>query len=528
MRACLPDILDQFLKVVQTRLIWVPLCVLLLAAYVILLIYSTTYVGYLDHVEANIAAVSAILLRGAPLYHDLASAARYTTLYGPMTFLPYSLALRLFGAHVLSVKLVVLVANLCLLWMLWRCYRKLLDRPAALLVVASVMMFLLTNYGYVFQVRGDILLIFSATLGLYAVLCASPWISVLLLALACSLSLDVKVTAPFYFLPLYVLFIRRHGLRSALWASVGAIALAVFPFLFPQISVSQYSKWLHMASRLPRTRREILEELEVLLLVCAPVGLLLWQLMQTSWTGLSAYLKKNWVFLTTLIGSIAATAAMASVIGGGPHHFLPFFPLIGYLCADLYREATDTKVEKPRARRVSFVPLLWFWLALVILVQLRAGTSPVPWTLLTSRAQAIAVASDLQIVMKNHPDETIEMGYGNTVGWWNPGYRLTYFRPVLVFAGNPLTIEANAMGLMQIFGLDIPPSTLAYIQACKTQIWLIPKGQIPFGVVNFIELLDVPARRVPLFSDQFRETFLQHYRKREPSRYFDIWECKHD
>ncbi len=494
MRAFLPDILDQFLKVIQTRLIWVPLCGLLLVAYVILVIYSTTYVGYLDHVEANVASVSAILLRGLPLYPDPASAVRYTTIYGPMTFLPYSLALRLFGAHVLSVKLVVLLANLCLLWMLWRCYRKLLDRPAALFVVALVMMFLLDRYGYVFQVRGDILLILSVTLGLYAVLCTSPWISALLLALAFSFSLDIKITAPLYFLPHYVLFIRRHGLRSAVWASVGAAALAVVPFLFPQISVSQYSRWLHMASRLPHTSREALEELDVLLVVCAPICLLLWQLLQASRTALSAYLKKNWIFLASLIGAIAVTAAMASVIGGGSHHFLPFFPLLGYLCADLYREIAHTEIAKPRVRRVSFIPLLWFWLALVIVVRFHSEISPLVWTLLGSRSHAIAVAGDLQTVMKNHPDETIEMGYGNTVGWWNPAYRLTFFRPVLVFAGNPLTIEANAMGLMQIYGLDIPPSTLAYMQACKTQIWLIPKGQIPFGVVNFIELLDVPPR----------------------------------
>lgn len=528
MRIWLPAPLDRFLKFVKTRVVWVTLCALFLVAYVILLICSTTYVGYLDHVEANIAAVSAILLKGAPLYHDVKSAARYTIPYGPMAYLPYSLALRVFGAHILSVKVVVLLANSCLLWMLWSCYRKLLDRSAALLVMVSVIACLLIrpSRDYVFQVRGDILLIFCVGLGLYAVLCTSPWVSVFLLALACSFSLDIKVSAPLYFLPLFVLFIRRHGLRCAVWASIGAAVLAVVPFLFPQVSLSQYLVWLHMAFRLPHSRQAV-GELQVLLVVCGPVGLLLWQLARTNRHCLNAYLKKNWSFLTALIGSVAAMAlTMAPVVGAGLHHLLPFYPLLGYLCADIYREAAHAKVGESRDRRVRFVPLLWFWLVLVITVRLRTGISPTVWKLLTSRPQANAVTSDLQMVMKSYPGAKIEMGYGNSL--MSSRYWLANFRPVLVFAGNPLTIEANAMDIMQLMGLDIPPSTLEYLQACKTQIWLIPKGETPFGLLNYLALLDTHAHKLPLFSGQFQQIFYQQYRKQEPSKYFDIWECKSD
>src|SRR5271166_4088839 len=140
---------------VQGKKVWAPLCVVLLGGYLLILVCNTLYPGYLEHVEPNIASVSFILLKGAPLYHDLASTQRYAFPYGPMAYLPYTVALGTLGANVLSLKLVVL------------------------------------------------------------------------LALACGLSFDIKFTAPFYFAPLFVLLIGRHGWRPAALASAGAVVLAV-------------------------------------------------------------------------------------------------------------------------------------------------------------------------------------------------------------------------------------------------------------------------------------------------------------
>jgi hypothetical protein len=126
------------------------------------------------------------------------------------------------------------------------------------------------------------------------------------------------------------------------------------------------------------------------------------------------------------------------------------------------------------------------------------------------------------MVMRDHPNKTIEMGYGG----WNSKYKLTYYRPLLVFAGNPLTLDAMALGDMQLVGIAIPPGTLEYLQECKTQIWLIPKGDRPFEMINVYSLMDrrlFPERMV--FSDEFRQIFAERYRKQPASKYFDIWEC---
>ena len=507
----------------QSKKVWIPICVALLGGYLVVLVCNTLYIGYLEHVEPNIASVSFVLLRGGPLYHDFASAQRYAFPYGPMAYLPYTLALGMFGANVLSLKLVVLLANLCLLGLLWRSYRKVLDPAGALLVTAAVVAFLLL-YDYLFQVRGDVLVILSVALGLYAALCASGWRATLLFAVACGLSFDIKFTAPFYFAPLVVLLIRRQGWRPAALAGAGAVVFAVVPFFIPGISVLGYLQWLHQTSRQPLSRGEFVRELKILPILFSPFVLLLWQLAERGRSYLSNYLHENRFFLLVSGGCLAAIAVSSSKIGAGPHHFMPFYPAIAYACADVYSKIGDAAVVTSVGARATIVPLLWLWVAIVFVTQFGISFAPTAETLLQSRSQASAVTSDLEGAMRSHPGKSIEMGYGG----WNSRYKLTYFRPALVFAGNPFTIDAVALGDMQLSGIiAIPDSTLEYLKQCKTQIWLIPKDDAPFSMLNVYSLMDshlFPER--PVFSDKFRLIFFQQYRKQPSTKYFDIWECE--
>ena len=518
-----PATLPRLRLFAQNKKVWVPLCAALLCSYLLVLICNTIYVGYLEHVEPNIASVSFVLLRGAPLYHDFTSAQRYAFPYGPMAYLPYTLALRMLGANVFSLKLVVLLANLCLLGLLWRSYRKVLDPASALLVTTAVVVFFLL-YDYLFQVRGDVLVILSVALGLYAVLCASGWRAPLLLALACGLSFDIKFTAPFYFAPLFVLLVRRQGWRPAALAAAGAASFAAVPFLAPGISVLRYLQWLHQTSRQPLSRGEFVRELKILPILFSPFVLLVWQLAERGRSYLRNYLYDNRFFLLVSGGCLAAIAVSSSKIGAGPHHFMPFYPTIAYACADVYSKLREAAIVTSVGARATVVPLLWFWVAIIFMTQVGISFAPTVETLLQSRSRASAVASDLEGVMRSHPGKNIEMGYGG----WNSRYELTYFRPALVFAGNPFTIDAVALGDMQLSGVvPLPASTLEYMQQCKTQIWLIPKGDAPFSMLNVYSLMDshlFPQR--PVFSDEFRQIFFQQYRKQPSTKYFDIWECE--
>src|SRR6266849_5294079 len=194
LRILWPSAFQRLRDVVGSKRFWLPVSLLFLAAFLIFLLCSTFYKGYLDHVETNVAAVSAAFNHGAALYHDLASPQRYSLLYGPISYLPFSLALRVLGSRLLSLKLVVLFANVCFLILLWASYRERLDRPRALLAVAAVVAFMMSGEPYLFQVRGDVLMTLSAALGLFGVLSSSRWKSWVVLALATGLCFGVKIT----------------------------------------------------------------------------------------------------------------------------------------------------------------------------------------------------------------------------------------------------------------------------------------------------------------------------------------------
>ena len=133
----------------QNRRFWISLCVIVVAGYLLILFCNVAYPGYLEHVEPTIASVAYVFLHGAPLYQGLDSTQRYAFPYGPAGFLSYGLALRVMGANVLSLKLVVLLANLILLGLLWSAYRRVLDPARAVLVGVGVIAYLLMSGDYV-------------------------------------------------------------------------------------------------------------------------------------------------------------------------------------------------------------------------------------------------------------------------------------------------------------------------------------------------------------------------------------------
>jgi hypothetical protein len=507
---------------IEDRRVWVVACGIFLAGYLVIVLCNVAYPVYLEHVEPSIASVSYIFLQGAPLYHGLDSTQRYAFPYGPMGFLPFALSLQLMGANVLSLKLVVLLANLLFLWLLWRSYRRIVDPAPALLSCVGVLAYLVMSGDYLLQVRGDILIVLSVALALFAVVRTPTLLSALLFSAAFAFAFDVKITALLYFLPLFVLLVRRQGWRPAVLSAVGAALLALLPFLSERISLARYLQWLRLMSHEPLARVEVMRELPALLLLCAPVGLLLWRMEERSRGAAVSYLRSNRLFMVVLALCVGMVAVSASKIGAGPHHFMPFYAIFGYVCVDIYAETQALTGVAPVSRQRNLTPLLWTWLVIAVLMNGGIAFAPVAVTLLTGRSRAASVAADLQSIMRDHPGKAIEMGYGG----WNSQYKLTYYRPALVFAGNPFTIDAMALGDMQLVGITIPASTLEYLQGCRTRIWLVPKGDQPFSMVNVYSLMDpglFPERRV--FSDEFRRIFFERYRKQPSSKYFDIWEC---
>ncbi len=99
-------------------------------------------------------------------------------------------------------------------------------------------------------------------------------------------------------------------------------------------------------------------------------------------------------------------------------------------------------------------------------------------------------------------------------------YKYTYYRPVLVYMGNPYYIDFPIYMAYENANMVNRKQLTQIFETCKIDIWLIPKGNIPFNMENFA------INHKSLFDNQFRNSFLNNYVQINSSKFFDIYKCK--
>jgi hypothetical protein len=511
-----PSWLDRARRLLSSTRLLVVVSLSLLAIFAGLLLVITTFPGYLDQAEPNITLVAWLVRRGAPLYHSFDSADRYSLLYGPGAYLPYTAALWLGGAATLSVRCVVLLSNLVMLYFLWRTARSLFDAPRALVMLWLVLLFILVPRpnNYLFQVRADILLMTAIAVALFGATRRSGIAAPVALALSTAFIIDTKATAVIYALPLFALLVQRRGLRLTLGIGLATLAVAGLPFLLPNVSLSQYAQWLRRATGHPSTMADLNSTLRTLPILFAPLFLILGP---TPWREpkLIAWLRQNLLVLLALVPCLALAVLASSRIGAGSHHLLPFVPLLGYLYAEL-GQASGWYFLKTWPRLSFYVTSC---LTVVVLTRVVGGLMEVSPTW-RSWHEAIAIRSELRSVLVRFGPGKVGMGSGDTTS------QLTYFRPELVFAGQKFVLDDVALSDMMMDGMPIPAATVAALANCTTPVWLIPRGQQPFMVPSLFAGYDPSlVGPEPMFSPAFREAFSSRYQKAESTTNFDVWIC---
>ncbi len=106
------------------------------------------------------------------------------------------------------------------------------------------------------------------------------------------------------------------------------------------------------------------------------------------------------------------------------------------------------------------------------------------------------------------------MGTGDTLD----GYRNTLYKPLLVFAGHPYTLDVGVMIETSKLGIKLPKEAVTRLENCYTDIWLVPAGERPFEMIGYYGN--------PVFDPSFRAAFIGHYKKLKSFNYFDVWACK--
>ena len=108
------------------------------------------------------------------------------------------------------------------------------------------------------------------------------------------------------------------------------------------------------------------------------------------------------------------------------------------------------------------------------------------------------------------------MGYGRDNA---RTYHWTFLKPIIVYAGNPHTIDGFSYMESYWSGIAMPPGKVRPIESCSTDLWLIPTGETPFEMNNYYPGLKA-------FLPELREAFQKNHMRIETGRYYDLWACR--
>jgi len=475
---------------------------------VALALYAATALAYLavptffyDHVEAQIASVAFRALSGDPIYHPLDDARRYSLLYGPATYLAPLLSYKIFGAGFMAAKLPGLMALAGTGLALWIALRALMParEVVALLGLGALLLASFIADGY--RLRPDSLLLFAAALPLPGLAHRRPLWAAIGLGTGVALAFALKAHGPLYLAPAAALLLLRHGWRPGLVALATAAILTPIPFLHPAVDIGAYLDWLRKA-----TQHGLRLGIAVIILQCGlflllPLG---WLLPPSAWR------RADRPLIAALIAAIVVVLIVA-VIGAkplaGPRHLLPLVPVALYLAAELRGRLGSWPTD---GRRMA---LAVAWLATATIMAFAAqGQVAYEATVYAGDHDA---ADEIMAVQTANPGVAIEMGYAG-----GPReYRLSWLRPLLIFAGQPYSLDAAAVMDMQAAGLPLPAATLQRLADCTTRWWLIPRGHEPFT------LRTMYPPNPPLFDAAFAGAFRDRYRLIQSGDYFDVWGC---
>jgi hypothetical protein len=458
---------------------------LIVLVYVAVVIVYAATPAYFDHVEPSVASVSWMVMRGQPAYPDPASAGLYGLPYGPMLFLLNGLTMKVLGASIMTSKVAGAcgaIASMVLVGLALERVRG--EWPTALGWMAIV--YLMFGAASTWVRAEPLLLLSSSVAVLSLTLPRVP--SWLLLGTSIGVGVNLKVSALIYLFPAFALVGKKHGLGASGAAAATAVVVAAVPYLFfSNISLAGYLSWLQAAAGQGVRLGALPAALEWMIVLVVP--------MVAMGRSESARADSDaGMFRMLVIASMAVSIPLAIKHGTGVYHFLPFVPPIMFAaCA-----------RNPGQRRLAPATLATFGLIAALQVP--------PWVTATTSLPARQMVSELKQIEAAHTG-VVAMGY-------SANYRLSFFRPELVFGGQPYALDGASMMDWRWSGRPFPAAALNALRDCAVDVWVIPSGAPPFVLPNAYPV------EGDVFPGSFRETFAERYALETSGRWFDVWRCR--
>jgi hypothetical protein len=474
------------------------LAVGVLALYAGIVSWYSMLDEYYNLAEPSISAVAWLVRLGESPYHAADAAPRYAHADGPSLFLLHAAAYRLLGSGIWVSKLVGGISALSAVAVLFGMLTRIRTQASAVLWTAMVTIALLAFGNISFWTRAEPLLILCVVTGLAASLARSTIVAVLGVGLALGLATSLKVTGGFYLLPVISVVLRQHRPIAILWVPIVAVVVVAVPFaVLPSPAWNDFFFWFSAASRNGLRLALLPPNIEWTVYLAMPLAL--------------AYLARERRAARSehIVLAIAATLVIitAAKPGAGPHHLLPFVPLIAWLAAEATTEQTSSWSR--RAVIAYMVPMI-----ITAAIQQFLFVSTMRSTI------SLQVGDDVRSFLQRHPTSPVGVGYGGSspdVG----SASLTYIRPLVVFQTGSYLLDVPAIQEHQVAGVEIPEATLQALGRCDVKYWLIPRAEEPFTTRN---LYPQTGHR-PLFNDGFTRTFNQHFALTSTTRLFDVYSC---
>jgi hypothetical protein len=433
--------------------------------------------AYFDHVEPSVAAVSWAVMRGQEAYPAADAPVMYGLPYGPMLYLLNGLTLTMVGPSLPASKVAggfAAIASLILAALAARRAGRR-DWPRVLRWTALVY---LAFGATTFWVRAEPLLLLCSSLALVS-LTLPPVLAALTAGVALGLGINLKISAVIYLLPPLVVAWRKfdHAILALTLAT--ATIVAAIPFaMIGNISLTGYLYWVQSTSAHGFRLRALPTALEWAALVALPL------LVARARESFEADTEmRRW-----LIVAIFASVPLALKHGTGYYHYLPFVPLVVFAARGAPMRA----------------PLLLTWVIL-------AGCQFPHWFSTSTALPAREILAELRAIEQEN-EGTIGMGY-------SPNYRLSFFRPQLVFDGQPYAIDGASVMDAAWSGRSFPPAVIESVRSCAFQVWLIPASSSPF------ELPNAYASAEQVFPEELRQVFRDRYEIAGSRKWFDVWRC---
>lgn len=465
--------------------------------------------NYFDHCEPTIASLSWIALNGGQdLYPSAEAASRYSFHYGPLTYLVHSLIFITAGPSIIASKSMGAIACLISLCLIFFSTRSTLSSNLALLITGISATLILGFYNYGYWNRPDPFLLLLTSISVFFLSTKSSKAS-LYAGVACiALAVNFKLHGFVYFLPLFAHVIKKISVKEVniriLFLTFAA--LLCFPFLLPSISTLNYFNLLSMASKHGFDSGIFLDNLQFIFITFLPISWLIWLNRKKFNAG-------DRQFFLFGFASIALVLVPASKAGAGPHHFIPFLPIMAFSYAILLKSTLTTSAET-KVPNFNKIFLLFFYISFGSAIFLGFSSQRHIMYFFRNTDKHMAEVEEVQKILENHKGQYIQMGYSD-----GDHYSSSFPRSLLTFAGNRLFIDAAPMMDFEKSNIPISAASIQAIDSCSVDIWIIPKGDA-FSLISGYS----PSRR--LFEDRFTDAFFANYEISESLLHYDIWTCR--